>query len=149
MSAPSGCSPMKIWSFVCAKAKNVATAEAAPAGAGDCWTWTAMDAENKLMISWLVGGGDPGYATELMQDLAARLCANRVQLTTDRHKTYLEAVEAAFGADVDYGMLVKLYGETTASPGRYSPPDCADTNKTCVEDRPDRISARHTLIGRT
>lgn len=126
----------EIWSFCYAKQKNVATAKAAPVGAGDLWTWTALDADNKLMISWLVGARDAGYAHELMQDVAARL-ANRVQLTTDGHKAYLEAVEAAFGADIDYAMLVKLYGETVGAPGRYSPADCIGAKKERVEGRPD------------
>ena len=91
--------------------KNVDKAKAAPQGAGDCWTWTALDAENKLIISFLVGGRDAEYANEFMPDVAARL-ANRVQLTTDGHKAYLEAVEDAFGADIDYAQLVKLYGRT-------------------------------------
>ena len=93
-----------------AKQKNVAVAKAAPEGAGDLWTWTALDADNKLMISWLVGDRDVGYASELMQDVASRL-SNRVQLTTDGHKAYLSAVEDAFGSEVDYGMLVKIYGD--------------------------------------
>jgi IS1 family transposase len=126
----------EIWSFCYAKQKNVATAKAAPEGAGDLWTWTALDADNKLMISWLVGGRDAGYAHELMQDVAARL-ANRVQLTTDGHKPYLQAVEDAFGSDIDYGMLIKLYGETIAAPGRYSPAECIGAKKTRVEGHPD------------
>lgn len=126
----------EIWSFCYAKQKNVATAKAAPAGAGDLWTWTALDADNKLMISWLVGARDAGYAHELMQDVAARL-ANRVQITTDGHKAYLQAVETAFGADVDYAMLVKLYGETAGAPGRYSPADCIGARKERIEGNPD------------
>ncbi len=90
----------EIWSFVHAKQKNVATSKAAPRGAGDCWTWTALDAENKLIISFLVGVRDDGYANEFMQDVADRL-ASRVQLTADGHKAYLDAVEGAFGVDVD------------------------------------------------
>ena len=126
----------EIWAFCYAKQKNVATAKAAPEGAGDLWTWTALDADNKLMISWLVGGRDAGYAHELMQDVAARL-ANRVQLTTDGHKPYLQAVESAFGSDIDYGMLIKLYGDTIAAPGRYSPAECIGARKTRVEGKPD------------
>ena len=126
----------EIWAFCYAKQKNVATAKAAPEGAGDLWTWTALDADNKLMISWLVGGRDAGYAHELMQDVAARL-ANRVQLTTDGHKPYLQAVEAAFGSNIDYGMLVKLYGETVTAPGRYSPAECIGAKKTRIEGKPD------------
>ena len=97
----------EIWSFVYAKAKNVPTAIAAPEGAGDAWTWTAIDADTKLIASWMIGPRDGGIAYEFMRDLAKRL-ANRVQLTTDGHKAYLEAVEGAFGADIDYAMLVKL-----------------------------------------
>ena len=99
----------EIWAFIYAKQKNVETAKAAPDGAGDVWTWTAIDAETKLIPSWFVGGRDAECASWFMNDLASRL-ANRVQLTSDGHKAYLEAVEGAFGADVDYAMLVKLYG---------------------------------------
>jgi IS1 family transposase len=126
----------EIWAFCYAKQKNVAGAKAAPQGAGDLWTWTALDADNKLMVSWLVGGRDAGYAHELMQDVASRL-ANRVQLTTDGHKPYLQAVEDAFGADIDYGMLIKLYGDTPGPAGRYSPAECIGAKKTRVEGRPD------------
>ena len=100
----------EIWNFTYSKQKNVARAKAAPEGAGDTWTWTALDADSKLIVSWLVGGRDAGYATEFMQDLAGRL-ANRVQLTSDGHRAYLSAVEDAFGADIDYAMLVKHYGD--------------------------------------
>ena len=92
----------EIWAFCYAKAKNVATAKAAPAEAGDLWTWTAIDADTKLMISWRVGDRDATYANELMQDVASRL-TNRVQLTTDGHAPYLEAVKGAFGADRSHG----------------------------------------------
>ena len=126
----------EIWSFCYAKQKNVATAKAAPEGAGDLWTWTALDADNKLMISWLVGDRDAGYASELMQDVASRL-SNRVQLTTDGHKAYLSAVEDAFGSEVDYGMLVKSYGDAPGPAGRYSPAECTGARKTPIEGRPD------------
>lgn len=126
----------EIWSFCYAKQKNVAAAKAAPDGAGDVWTWTALDADSKLIVSFLVGGRDAGYATEFMDDVASRL-ANRVQLTTDGHKSYLDAVEGAFGAAVDYAMLVKLYGETTSAPGRYSPAECTGIKKTRIEGKPD------------
>jgi IS1 family transposase len=99
----------EIWSFTYAKQKNVADAKAAPANAGDTWTWTALDADSKMILSYLVGGRDAEYAMWFMDDLASRL-ANRVQLTSDGHRTYLEAVEGAFGCDVDYAQLVKLYG---------------------------------------
>lgn len=126
----------EIWSFTYAKQKNVATAKAAPEGAGDTWTWTALEAESKLIVSYLVGGRDAEYAMWFMDDLRARL-ANRVQLTSDGHRAYLEAVEGAFGADVDYAQLIKLYGPTVGAPGRYSPGDCIGSKKFRVEGNPD------------
>jgi IS1 family transposase len=111
------------WAFCYAKQKNVATAKAAPEDAGDVWTWTALDADSKLILSWAVGGRDAGYALALMDDLRSRV-TTPVQLTTDGHRAYLEAVEEAFGADIDYGMLVKLYGAETGGQGherKYSP----------------------------
>src|SRR3984957_10196622 len=94
------------WSFCYAKQKNVAKAKAAPVGAGDIWTWVGIDADTKLVASWYVGGRDSQAAMTFMDDLAPRL-ASRVQLTSDGHKPYLEAVEGAFGGDIDYAMLVK------------------------------------------
>src|SRR5580704_14934318 len=127
----------EIWSFTYAKQKNVAKAKAAPANAGDTWTWTAIDADKKLMISWLVGGRDSDYAMAFMDDLRSRL-ANRVQLTSDGHKAYLEAVEGAFGGDVDYAQLVKIYGASPESAiGRYSPAECTGARKTPIEGNPD------------
>lgn len=128
----------EIWSFVHAKAKNVPTAKAAPDKAGDVWTWTALDADSKLIVTWCIGERDGEAASHFMCDVASRL-AHRVQLTTDGHKAYLEAVEGAFGADVDYAMLVKLYG---AAPGRspearYSPAECTGIRKTRIEGSPD------------
>ena len=126
----------EIWSFCHAKAKNVATAKAAPEGAGDVWTWTAIDADTKLIVSYYVGDRSGESAMCLMDDLQARL-ANRVQLTTDGHKAYLEAVEGAFGADVDFAQLVKLYGPTITAPGRYSPAECIGAKKLRVQGSPD------------
>jgi IS1 family transposase len=127
----------EIWSFCYAKQKNVAAAKAAPEGAGDVWTWTALEADFKLIVSYLIGGRDAGYASAFMEDVASRL-ANRVQLTTDGHRTYLDAVDAAFGADVDYAQLVKLYGAAPeAAKGRYSPAECTGIRKTRVEGCPD------------
>ncbi len=127
----------EIWAFCYSKEKNVATAKKAPPEAGDLWTWTALDADTKLMIAWEAGDRDSETARAFMQDVAARL-ANRVQLTTDGHKAYLEAVEDVFGADIDYGMLVKLYGEAPENrKGRYSPAECIGARKTRVEGRPD------------
>ncbi len=126
----------EIWSFCHAKAKNVATAKAAPEGAGDVWTWTAIDADTKLIVSYFVGDRSGESAMVLMDDLQARL-ANRVQLTTDGHKAYLEAVEGAFGSDVDFAQLVKLYGPTITAPGRYSPAECTGIKKIRREGNPD------------
>lgn len=127
----------EIWSFTYAKQKNVVTAKAAPEGAGDTWTWTAIDADTKLVMSWLVGGRDGEYAMAFMDDLSRRL-ASRVQLTSDGHKAYLEAVEGAFGADVDYAMLVKMYGNAPATlKGRYSPAECTGATKNRIEGNPD------------
>ena len=126
----------EIWSFCHAKAKNVASAKAAPEGAGDVWTWTAIDADTKLIVSYFVGDRSGESAMVLMDDLQARL-ANRVQLTTDGHKAYLEAVEGAFGGDVDFAQLVKLYGPTITAPGRYSPAECTGIKKIRREGNPD------------
>jgi len=126
----------EIWSFCHAKQKNVPTAKAAPEGAGDVWTWTAIDADTKLIVAFHVGNRSGEDAMFLMDDLRERL-ANRVQLTTDGHKAYLEAVEGAFGADVDFAQLVKLYGPTITAPGRYSPAECIGAKKVRVEGNPD------------
>lgn len=115
----------EIWSFCYAKQKNVADAKAAPDDAGHVWTWTALDADSKLIVSYLIGGRDAEYANDFMQDVASRL-ANRVQLTTDGHRAYLNTVEGAFGADVDYALLVKHYGALVGALGRYSPSAWAD-----------------------
>jgi IS1 family transposase len=136
----------EIWSFY-AKQRNVATAKAAPEEAGDVWTWTAIDADTKLIVSYLVGGRDAGYAHEFMQDVAGCL-ANRVQLTTDGHKAYLEAVEGAFGADVDYAQLVKIYGPTPSPAGRYSPAECTGIKKSRVEGNPDKAHVSTSYVER-
>jgi IS1 family transposase len=127
----------EIWSFTYAKQKNVADAKAAPEGAGDTWTWTAIEADTKLIISHFVGGRDGECAAWFMQDVAERV-ANRIQITSDGHKAYLEAVEGAFGADVDYAMLNKIYGASSESAkGRYSPADCIGIKKQAVTGKPD------------
>ena len=132
----------EIWSFTAAKQKNVPTMKNAVEGAGDTWTWTALDSDSKLIISWLVGGRDGEYALAFMDDVKDRL-ANRVQLTTDGHKAYLNAVEDAFGADVDYAMLVKMYGEpegrVVPQERRYSPAVCTGAKKTKIEGNPDPV----------
>jgi IS1 family transposase len=130
----------EVWSFVHAKAKNAPNSKrAGDPTIGDCWTWTAVEAQSKLLISYLVGGRDAEYALMLMDDLRSRL-ANRVQLTTDGHSAYLKAVEEAFGANIDYSMLIKLYGEPPSSPEaarRYSPSECVGTRKSKVTGNPD------------
>jgi len=128
----------EIWSFVYAKQKNVPTAKAAPQGAGDAWTWTAIDADTKLVAAWMIGPRDSGVAYDFMQDLAGRL-ASRVQLTTDGLRAYLEATEAAFGSNIDYAQLVKLYGETpNRGPERkYSPSNFCGARVSIVSGDPD------------
>lgn len=141
----------EIWSFTYAKQKNVATAKRKDLAYGDTWTWTAIEADSKLIISWLVGGRDGDYAMGLMDDLRSRV-ANRIQLTSDGHRAYLEAVEGAFGGEIDYAMLVKLYGASPdAAAGRYSPAECTGIRKTRIEGNPDpahvstSFAERHNL----
>lgn len=126
----------EIWSFTYAKQKNVATAKAAPEGAGDTWTWAAIDADSKLIISYLVGGRDAEYAVAFIQDLADRV-ANRFQLTSDGLNAYIGAVEDAFGDDIDFAQLVKVYGNVPGGAGRYSPPECIGAAKRRIRGRPD------------
>ena len=136
----------EIWSFCYAKARNVARAEAAPQGAGDVWTWTGIDSDSKLILSWYVSPGrDSSYAIEFMDDVRERL-ASRVQLSTDGHRAYLEAVEGAFGGDVDYAQVVKLYGQPPEEEQRrYSPARCIGVRKTTVVGHPQEadISTSH------
>jgi len=126
----------EIWAFNYCKQRTVASAKAAPADAGDIWTWTGIDADSKLIVSYLVGDRSGSAAIDLMDDLRSRL-ANRVQISTDGHKAYLDAVEGAFGGDVDYAQVIKLYGATVAGPGRYSPAECIGIKKVRVEGDPD------------
>ncbi len=138
----------EIWSFTYAKQKNVATAKAAPANAGDTWTWTAIEADTKLIVSYFVGGRDGECAMWFIDDLRARL-ANRVQLTSDGHKAYLEAVEAAFGADIDYAQLMKIYGSAPESAkGRYSPAECTGARKEKIEGNPDPAHVSTSYVER-
>jgi len=126
----------EIWSFVGAKEKNC-TIEMKKKGAGDVWTWTAICADTKLIPCWFVGQRDAGCAYHFMHDLADRL-AHRVQLTTDGHRAYLSAVEDAFGANIDYAMLQKIYGSVGDSPEtRYSPAICMGARKAVISGRPD------------
>lgn len=137
----------EIWSFCYAKEKNVPMAKAAPNGAGDVWTWTAIDRDSKLILAFEVGDRSAATAREFMFNLADRL-ANRVQLTTDGHGAYLKAVGDAFAADIDYAMLIKQYGEPTGvnpSERRYSPAECTGAIKEPIFGKPDpdRISTSH------
>jgi IS1 family transposase len=126
----------EIWSFVYAKDKNVPEEHNGEFGYGDVWTFTAIDADTKLVPAWFVGLRNADYAYAFANDLKGRL-ANRVQVTTDGHGMYLEAIEHAFGADVDYGMLVKLYGQEPEGGKRYSPAKCISAQKHTVQGNPD------------
>jgi IS1 family transposase len=126
----------EIWQFVGAKQKNVPASKRDQFGIGDVWTWVAIDADSKLICSWLVGKRDPGCATEFIQDLAGRL-RNRVQLTTDGLKIYLTAVADGFGSDIDYAMLVKVYGNDPEGQKRYSPATCTGCHKETKIGDPD------------
>jgi IS1 family transposase len=126
----------EIWSFIGAKHKN-ASHEKKDEGWGDVWTWTAIDADTKMCVSYLVGGRDASWAYEFMQDCAERI-KGRVQLTTDAHKAYLQAVEGVFGCDVDYAQLQKIYGAPTdADQRRYSPAKCIGADMKVVSGDPD------------
>ena len=126
----------EIWSFTYAKARNVRHAKAAPIGSGDVWTWTGIDADTKLIVSWYVGDRSHGDAVEFLSDLRARL-ENKVQLTTDGHKAYLSAVEQ-LDFDADYAMLIKIYGNTVREgPSRYSPPQVIGTEIKTISGNPD------------
>jgi IS1 family transposase len=125
----------EIWSFSYAKQKNVKFFKAAPEDAGDVWTWTAIDADSKLIVSWHVGDRSVYTGTAFIGDLKARL-ANRVQLTTDGHKAYLKAV-AKVDLDADYAMLNKIFATDYAGAGRYSPPKCIGAVKQTILGNPD------------
>jgi IS1 family transposase len=126
----------EIWEFCYAKEKNVPADKKGKFGFGDVWTFVAIDADTKLVPSWLVGTRDVGSATELMQDLAGRL-SNRVQITTDGLKAYLSAVEDAFGGDVDYAVLQKIYGPAPEGERRYSPAECIGSEKRRITGEPN------------
>lgn len=138
----------EIWGFCYAKEKNVAPEDKGVLGFGDVYTWTGMDADSKLMISYMVGKRDADYANAFIDDLASRL-ANRVQLSTDGHKLYLEAVEGAFGANVDYAMLVKHYGPgSTTDQRRYSPSEFVSADKRVIVGRPDMANISTSFVER-
>lgn len=125
----------EIWSFVGAKQKN-ASVEKKAEGWGDCWTWTALDADSKLILSFRLGDRTLATAYDFMHDLADRI-ANRIQLTTDGYKVYLEAVESAFNEDVDYSMLHKVYQSNPEGQTRYSPAKCVGCTTQTVAGNPD------------
>ena len=127
----------EIWSFCYAKEKNVPEGKKGQFGYGDVWTWTAICADTKLVPSWVIGNRDYETAEVFIDDLASRL-KNRVQLTTDGHKAYLEAVEGAFGCEIDYSQLIKLYGnDGIKGEGKYSPGECTGTKINNVTGNPD------------
>lgn len=125
----------EIWAFCGSKQKNTKP-EMKAQGWGDAWTWTAIDADTKLIPCWLVGKRDAEAANHFMHDLADRL-ANRVQLTTDGHRPYITAVTDAFGNDIDYAQLVKIYGDVSPEHARYSPAACMGIKKTLFTGKPD------------
>src|SRR6185369_3575334 len=126
----------EIWSFVYAKQDNVKRAKNAPEDSGDAWTWTAIDADSKLLVSWLVGDRTTARALRFVDDLKSRL-TNRVQLTSDGHRPYLQAVDTVFGDDVDYAMLHKIYGAAPQGERRYSPAICIGAQKRKITGEPD------------
>lgn len=139
----------EIWSFCYAKNKNVRDAKAAPDGSGDVWTWTALDADSKMIVSWSVGKRDADSAYAIMEDLRSRI-KTRMQLTTDGHKAYLQAVSDTFGADIDYAQLQKIYGAVHGNPNerRYSPAECIGAKKEAVQGDPDMKHVSTSFVER-
>jgi hypothetical protein len=139
----------EVWAFVYSKQKNVPEEHYGEFGYGDVWTWTAICADCKLAVSWLVGERNEVDAMAFVKDVVDRL-AHRVQLTTDGHKPYLMAVESVFGGDIDYAQLIKMYGETSESEKRYSPAECIGTEKRRINGDPNlAMCPPATLSGRT
>jgi IS1 family transposase len=126
----------EIWSFCYAKQDNLPEKKRGKLGYGDVWTYVAMDADTKLVPCWLVGLRTANYAYQFMNDLAKRL-TNRVQLTTDGHRKYLDAVDDVFGNNIDYAMLVKLYGSDPEGEKRYSPAKCNGTEVRIIKGNPE------------
>lgn len=137
----------EIWSFVYSKDKNVPEGHKGKFGFGDVWTFTAIDADTKLVPCWLVGLRNADCAYEFINDLKSRL-ANRVQLTTDGHGMYVEAVENAFGSDIDFAQLIKLYGQEPEKERHYSPAKCISTDKRVVQGNPDTTQISTSYIER-
>jgi IS1 family transposase len=137
----------EIWSFVYSKDKNVPEKHKGEYGYGDVWTFTAIDADTKLVPAWLVGLRNVDCAIEFIDGLKVRL-SNRVQLTTDGHKMYLNAIEHAFGSDIDYAQLVKLYGQEKVGEKRYSPSECIGAEKHIVQGNPDMKAVSTSFVER-
>lgn len=137
----------EIWSFCHAKQKNVPEEKQGVFGYGDVWTWVALDADTKLAVSFLVGLRNLECATHFINDLKDRL-ANRIQLTTDGHKVYLEAVERNFGSEIDYAMLNKLYGQEPEQEKRYSPAKCIGADKQVIQGNPDNKAISTSFVER-
>jgi IS1 family transposase len=138
----------EIWSFVYTKAGNLPRAKNAPRDAGDVWTWIALDAETKLIATFYIGDRSYGSAYAFINDLKERL-ANRIQLTTDGHRAYATAVEFAFGEDVDYAILQKLYGQDSQGEKRYSPAVCIGCKKENVVGKPDAAHVSTSFVERS
>ena len=137
----------EIWSFCYAKEKNVPDDRRGHFGYGDIWTWTGIDSDSKLVPAWLVGGRDAGHAFDFLSDLKSRL-ASRVQLTTDGYRAYLMAVEDTFGSDIDYAMLIKLYGVPQDGEKRYSPAQCIGVDTRVVQGNPDPAGISTSYVER-
>ena len=142
----------EIWSFTYAKEDHLPAAKKAPEGAGDTWTWTAMDADHKLMVSWMIGSREETTAVDLMMDLAGRL-RNRVQITSDGLSAYVPAVKSVFGSDVDFAQLIKQYGKTrdtdeNTTSARYSPPKCTGYRIRKIAGLPHRKHINTSYIER-
>jgi hypothetical protein len=138
----------EVWSFCYAKEKNVPEKYKGRLGFGDVWTWTSICADTKLVPCWLVGGRSGVYAAKFISDLASRL-THRVQLTTDSHVAYLTAVDNAFGSEIDYAMLHKLYdAEPTTAETRYSPAKCCGTTKKKIMGNPDLSQVSTSFVER-
>ena len=136
----------EIWAYVGAKARNV-SAEKKEIGWGDVWTWVGLDADTKLVVSYLVGGRGAGWARDFMMDCASRV-AGTPQITTDAHKPYLKAVEEAFGGDADYAMLHKIFGASTEPEHRYSPATCIGCDMKTISGVPDPKHVSTSYVGR-
>jgi len=137
----------EIWAFCYAKEKNVPEDKKGQFGYGDVWTWTAICADTKLVLSFMIGNRDAETGSLFMDDLASRL-THRVQLTTDGHRAYLEAVEEAFGCDIDYAMLVKIYGEDPQGERRYSQAKCVGAERIPITGNPDKANISTSYVER-